>query len=166
MVGGSSQPKRARKDRGPNWLPQEIAVLIYAKRDMFLEELDIIDGKDLMNPEARKWVRVSQHVMCVGFSPCLCDGPAYKTKWNQLILDYKRIADYKARIGRNEADYWDQSSSEWKLEGLPRSFPHDVFYAIHDWYGNRPSITPPILGTCSLMMKEIFVAYSSSTWKA
>jgi hypothetical protein len=76
------------------------------------------------------------------FSPCLQDGPACKTKWNQLIPYCKRIADYLARIGRNGADYWDQSSAKRKAEGLPRSFLQDIFDAIHDWYGNRPSIQP------------------------
>lgn len=59
----ASQPKQARKDRGPNWLPQEIFFLIEAKRDMFLEELDTVDGRDLMTPDTTKWLRVSQHVM-------------------------------------------------------------------------------------------------------
>jgi hypothetical protein len=108
----SHQPKRARKDRGPNWLPQEITAFISAKRDMFLEELDSVDGRDLMNPDSSKWLRVSQHVMRAGFSPCLRDGPACKTKWNQLIPDYKHVVDYLARTGRNGPDYGEQSSAE------------------------------------------------------
>lgn len=51
----TSQPKRARKERGPNWLTQEIFALIDAKRGQYLEELDAVDGRDLMNPEASKW---------------------------------------------------------------------------------------------------------------
>jgi hypothetical protein len=58
-----------------------------------------------MNPDATKWIHVSDHVMCAGFSPCLCNGLAYKTKWNQLIPDYKRIADYHSRTGQNVVDY-------------------------------------------------------------
>ena len=41
-----SQSMRARKDRGPNWLPQEVSALIAAKQEMYLEELDTIDGRD------------------------------------------------------------------------------------------------------------------------
>jgi hypothetical protein len=69
-----------------------------------------------MNPDATKWIHVSDHVMCAGFSPCLCNGLAYKTKWNQLIPDYKLIADYYSRTGQNAADYWEQSIGERKLK--------------------------------------------------
>jgi hypothetical protein len=58
-----------------------------------------------MNPDATKWIRVSDHVMRAGFSPCLREGSACKTKWNQLIPDYKRIADYHSRTGQNVVDY-------------------------------------------------------------
>ena len=63
-------PKCARKDRGPNWLPQEVTALVNAKRDMFLEEIDTVDGCDLMTPESTKWQRVSAEVMRCGFTPC------------------------------------------------------------------------------------------------
>jgi hypothetical protein len=88
---------RQRKDRQPNWSPQEMSALIAAKKELFLEELDAVDGRDLMNPESSRWMRVSQHVMRAGHSPCLRDGPACKTKWNQLVPDYKRIVDFHAR---------------------------------------------------------------------
>ena len=112
VVANPSQSKRARKDRGPNWTPQEILILISAKRDMFLEDLDTIDGRDLMTPDNTKWIRISHDVMRAGISPCVRDGPACKTKWNQLILDYKRIVDYLNRTGRNVPDYWELSASE------------------------------------------------------
>ena len=136
-------PKHARKDRGPNWLLQEVLALVNAKREMFLEKIDIVDARDLMNPDSSKWQRVSQEVMRCGFSSCPRDGAACKTKWNQIIPEYKRIADFFARIGRNGADYWDLSVSERKIEGLPHSFPQDVFNNIHKWYGTRPSMQPP-----------------------
>jgi hypothetical protein len=85
----AARTTRARKDRQPNWSQVEISALIAAKRELFLEELDVVDGRDLMNPEASKWIRVSQHVMRAGHSPCMRDGPACKAKWNQLIPDYK-----------------------------------------------------------------------------
>jgi hypothetical protein len=40
-----------------------MSTLIVAKRELFLEEIDAVDGRDLMNPEASKWIRVSQYVM-------------------------------------------------------------------------------------------------------
>ncbi|KAG0594510.1 hypothetical protein M758_UG083900 [Ceratodon purpureus] len=140
---GPSQAKRARKDRGPNWLPQEILVLIRARREMYLEELHTVDGRDLMTADTTKWMRISQDMMRAGFSPCLRDGPACKAKWNQLIPDYKRIADYLSRTGRNIPDYWELSSAERKAEGLPRMFAKEFYDAIHEWYSNRPQIQPP-----------------------
>lgn len=137
------QPKRARKDRGPNWLPQEIFFLIEAKRDRYLEELDTVDGRDLMTSDSTKWLHVSQHVMQGGYSPILRDGAACKAKWNQLLPDYKRIADYLCRTGRNVPDYWELTAADRRSEGLPRQFGQDVFDAIHEWYGNRPQMQPP-----------------------
>ena len=109
---------------------------------MFLEDLDTIDGRDLMTLDNTKWIRISHDVMCAGISPCVRDGLACKTKWNQLIPDYKRIADYFSRTGRNVPDYWELSGSEWKSEGLPRHFSEEFYRAINDWYGSRPQINP------------------------
>jgi hypothetical protein len=117
--------------------------LIAAKRESFLEDLDTVDGRDLMNPDATKWNRISQQVMRAGFSPCLHDGPACKTKWNQLIPDYKSIADYHSKTGRNVPDYWEQTTAEHKAEGLSKAFMKEYFDAIHEWYGNRLQIQPP-----------------------
>ncbi|KAG0597304.1 hypothetical protein M758_UG326700 [Ceratodon purpureus] len=142
-VSGPSQAKRARKDRGPNWLPTEVFALISVKCDMYLEELDTIDGRDLMTRDSSKWNQVAQAIMRLRISPCMRDGAACKTKWYQLIPDYKKIADYLNRSGRNLADYYEMSSSEWKGEGLPRLFAHDVYTAINEWYGSRPQIQPP-----------------------
>ena len=110
---------------------------------MFLEDLDTVDGRDLMTPETTKWIRISHDVMRAGISPCVRDGPVCKTKWNQLIPDYKRIADYLSRTGRNVPDYWELSASEQQSEGLPRHFSEEFYRAINDWYGSRPQINPP-----------------------
>jgi hypothetical protein len=121
------RPIRARKDRQPNWSQQEMSTLIAAKRELFLEEIDVVDGRDLMNPEACKWICVSQYVMRAGHSPCMRDGPTCKGKWNQLIPDYKRIADFHARTGRNVAEYWELSTSEHIVEGLPKTFSQELY---------------------------------------
>ena len=109
---------------------------------MFLEEIDTVDGRDLMTPDSTKWQRVSHEVMKCGLL-YLRDGAACKTKWNQIIPEYKCIADFFARTGRNGADYWDMTATERKSEGLPRSFPQDLFHSIHEWFGSRPSMQPP-----------------------
>ena len=81
--------------------------------------------------------------MRCGFSPCPRNGASCKTKWHQIIPDYKKIADFFARTGRNGADYWDMTASERKNEGLPHCFAKDLFYSIHEWFGSRPSMQPP-----------------------
>jgi hypothetical protein len=113
---------RLRKDRQPNWSPLEMVALIAAKREQYFEELDVVNGHDLMNLDASKWVRISHLVMATGQSPCMRDGPACKAKWNQIIPDYKRIVDYHARMGRNLVDYWELSTSEHTTNGLPKTF--------------------------------------------
>ena len=99
---------------------------------MFLEDLDTVDGRDLMTPDTTKWIRISYDVMRAGISPCVRDGPAYKTKWNQLIPDYKSIADYLSRMERNVPDYWELFASERQSEGLPRHFSEEFYRAIND----------------------------------
>jgi len=122
---------------------QKILALVAAKQELFLEECDTPDGRDLMTPDNTKWIRISEEVMRAGFSTCVRDGPACKMKWNQIIPDYKRLIDYFSRTGRNVPDYWDLSTDEKRAESLPKQFPQEIFYAIHEWFRNRPQIHPP-----------------------
>jgi hypothetical protein len=71
------------------------------------------------------------------------DGSACKAKWNQIIPNYKRIADFHAYTGQNAVDYWELSTSKHITEGLPRSFSRDLYEKIHEWYGSRLQIQPP-----------------------
>jgi hypothetical protein len=41
-------PTRAQRDRGPNWSMPEVLALVAAKRELYLEELDIPDARELM----------------------------------------------------------------------------------------------------------------------
>lgn len=135
--------KRPRKDRGPNWSLLEIAALISAKREIYIRALDTIDARDLFDPETSQWARVSDAVMKAGHSPCIRDGPSCKTKWNLVIPDYRRIADFHARTGTNEEAYWTMNAREHQEEGLPRTFNKQVYHQIHSWYGQRPQMNPP-----------------------
>ena len=139
----SSPAKRARKERGPNWNPVEIKSLIEAKRNQFLQELDNKDSRTSMITDATKWQRISAVLKDCGTSPCYRDGNACKTKWHQMSTDYKRIVDFFKRSGTNETAYWDMNAAERKSENLPRSFPQDIFFLIHEWSGSRPAVTPP-----------------------
>jgi hypothetical protein len=53
------------------------------KKELFLEEIDAVDGRDLMNPEASKWIRISQHVMRASHS-CKASGIFYIQITNEL----------------------------------------------------------------------------------
>ena len=76
--GEASQ--KARRDRRPNWSLNEMIALVDAKREEFLEELDAIDGRDLMDSEVTKWNRISDKIMASGFSTHFRDGMACKGK--------------------------------------------------------------------------------------
>jgi hypothetical protein len=134
---------KARKDRQPNWSAQEISALIGAKRELYLKEIDVVDGCDLVNPDASKWNRVSHLIMRAGHSPCTRDGPTCKVKWNQLLPNYKRIPDFHARSGQNATNYCELSSAERTAEGLLKTFVQELFDHINKWYDQRPQIAPP-----------------------
>ena len=117
--------------------------LVDAKREEFLEELDTIDGRDLMDSEVTKWSRISDKIMSSGFSTHFRDGMAYKGKWHLLLPDYCRVADYQARTGINDEDYWVLTPNELSAEKLPKAFFKEIYVRIHEWFGHRPQIQPP-----------------------
>ena len=139
--GDTSQ--KARRDRRPNWSLNEMIALVDAKREEFLEELDAIDGRDLMDSEVTKWSRISDKIMSSGFSTHYRDGMACKGKWHLLLPDYRRVADYHARTGINDEDYWLLTPNELTAEKLPKAFSKEIYVRIHEWFGRRPQIQPP-----------------------
>ena len=135
--------QKARRDRSPNWSLNEMLALVDAKRDEFIEELDCIDGRDLMESEVTKWSRISDKVMGSGFSIHYRDGMACKGKWHLLLPDYRRVVDYHTRTGINDEDYWVLTPNELAAEKLPKSFSKEIYVRIHEWFGRRPQIQPP-----------------------
>ena len=113
------------------------------KREQFLDELEVVDQRALLISNSNKWQQVSDNLMRLHISPCYRDAAACKSKWNQVIPEYKRIVDFFARTGTNELSYWDFSVAAKKSEGLSKSFPQEIFFAIHDWYSSTPSVNPP-----------------------
>jgi len=55
-----------------------------------------------MVSDSNKWAYISQEVMTESQSTNHRNGAARKSKWNQLILDYKRIVDFLSWSGTNE----------------------------------------------------------------
>ena len=117
--------------------------LVDAKRDEFLEELDAVDGRDLMDSEVTKWSRISDKIMASGFSTHFRDGMVCKGKWHLILPDYRRVADYHARTGINEEDYWLLTPNEIIVEKLPKSFSKEIYVRVHEWFGRMPQIQPP-----------------------
>lgn len=92
-----SRAKLGRKERGPNWSQLEIRALVEAKQLQQMHVTNSTDGREMMTSDANKWQRVSMDVKKAGVSPCMRDGAACKSKWSQMIPDYKRIADFITR---------------------------------------------------------------------
>ena len=112
-----------RKDRGPNWLLAKVLALVDAMQLLYLEDLDTVDAWDLMTSDATKWKQVSDHVMRVGFLPCLRDGPACKTKWNQVILNYRQICDDHSRNKEKHVGLLGRECSVQKSKGVSKDIP-------------------------------------------
>ena len=140
---GAGQSKQPRKERGSNWSAQEVHALVSAKREVFLRELNTVHVRHLMTSDMTKWQRISAIVMRVACSPCYRDGSACKSKWNQMIPEYKRAVDFQTHSEPSGATFWDLPMSDRRREGLPRCFPQDLYNQIHEWYGKQPAITPP-----------------------
>lgn len=62
---GETSQKPCR-DRHPNWNLPEMLALLDAKHEEFLEELDVVDGRDLMDFEVTKWSHISDKVLAPG----------------------------------------------------------------------------------------------------
>lgn len=69
-----------RRDRRPNRSLNEMIELVDVKREEFLDELDAIDGCDLMDSTVIKWSCISDKIMASGFSTHFCNGVGCKDK--------------------------------------------------------------------------------------
>ncbi len=66
--------------------------------------LDAINAQDKFEIVVTKWKKISTKVMNAGFSIQMTNGVAYKNKWGVIVGDFKKIYDYKLKIGNNQ-DY-------------------------------------------------------------
>jgi hypothetical protein len=48
---------------------QEMLALVAAKREEYMDEVETVDTRDLMDPNVTKWSRISERVMAAGYSP-------------------------------------------------------------------------------------------------
>ena len=79
-------PMRAWKERDANWTLPEMLELVHAKKEEWLEDIEVEDGRDLMNPETTRWRQISTKVnrnKALGAPDR--DGSMCKYKWTALL---------------------------------------------------------------------------------
>lgn len=134
---------KKRKERDPNWVREEILALVEAKREEYIEELDIVDARDLIVTDVSKWTRIATKVSNTTGGDVTREGPACKHKWQSIMSDYKRIADFHGATGRNEEEYFQLRFADRKQLNLPRSFFSEVYQSMHELMVHRPIMNPP-----------------------
>jgi hypothetical protein len=117
--------------------------LVRAKRQEFLEELDIEDPRELMSSEMTKWEKVSLSLNRADGISCFRTAEACKYKWQQLLPDYKKVADLHKGTGTNSMLYFDLSFAERRDRVLPKNFDAFVYREMHEWLRHKPTMNPP-----------------------
>jgi len=115
----------------PNWNVVEIKALIALKHRLYKQETIVSNKRDLMVLEASRWLQISSKIMSARMSTSIRDSPSCKNKWNQIILEFKRIVDFHVHCSSNKPSYWNLNPVARKVEGLPRVFAKDIFHHIH-----------------------------------
>jgi hypothetical protein len=59
-------PLKSRKERASNWTFLEILDLVAAKKQEFLEDIEVEDARELIFPEQTKWGKIAAVVNEVG----------------------------------------------------------------------------------------------------
>ena len=55
-------PSRKRKNKDPNWSREEILALVEAKKDEYMEKMEVVDARDLMATDVSKWGYIAEKV--------------------------------------------------------------------------------------------------------
>ena len=76
--------------------------LAATKHDEFLNNLDVADQRELMDPESSKWERITSRVdaALTGQPHIYRSGPTCKYKWQSMLQEYKKLADFHHETGR------------------------------------------------------------------
>lgn len=136
-------PSRRRKERDPNWSKEEIMALVEAKRLEHLEEMEVIDARDLMFTDVTKWGKIALEVNAISWGEVVREGPACKHKWQSTMSDFKRIVDYHKGTGRNEEEYFLLTFADRRKQNLSRSFFREVYSSMFEFLMTRPMMNPP-----------------------
>lgn len=103
--------QEGKENRHPNLTFEEIFALIQAKKVEYFEKLHVAYVRDLMDPKAIQWQCNSNAIMAFRYVVCSRNHHACKMKWNLLIPNYKRLANYHAQIHTNLM-FWNLSTTK------------------------------------------------------
>ena len=96
---------RRRKEQDPNWSREDILALVEAKREEYIDEMEVTDVRDLMASELTKWGCIAEKVIAATGGEIIREAPACKHKWQSTISEYKRIVDFHYTTGTNSEEY-------------------------------------------------------------
>jgi hypothetical protein len=117
------------------------------RRQEFLEDIEVKDARELMHPELTKWGKIAMKLKEAGKrrgGHIARDGLAYKYKWQTLLAEYKKVADYHKGTGLVDIEYFSLKSKERKERWLLPQFFEEVYMQMHDWLQHKPSMHPSI----------------------
>ena len=133
----------SKKKRDPNWSKGEILALIEAKRQEYINEMNVEDVRELICPEVGKWGKIaiilksSKREGDVGRDHESCE-----YKWSTLLSIFKKIWDFHSHIRRNSEEYFkDTTLEEKKQHKLPKSFYIVAYRNMAEWMKNKAIMT-------------------------
>jgi hypothetical protein len=107
--------------------------LAIAKWDEFVDELDVVDQRQLMDPDTNKWEKIATKVdvALVGQPHIHRNGPTCKYKW--MLQEFKKLADFHKERGWRSLDYFSITAQEKVAHKLPKNFYLEVYTCMNEW---------------------------------
>ena len=97
-------------------------MLVEAKRHEYMDELVVVDPRELMNLELGKWRKIVVVINSEKQDRVYRDGPTCKYKWSTLQSDFKKIWYFHKKTGRNSKEYFVISVPERCEYKVPKTF--------------------------------------------
>jgi hypothetical protein len=124
---------QGRPDR-PNFQKKETQIaemmaLAIAKWDKFLDELAIVDQREFIDPESSKWdkIAIKVDVALVGQPHINRGGLACKYKWQSMVQEFKKIANFHNETSRRGLEYFDLTTAEKMAKKPLKNFYVEVY---------------------------------------
>lgn len=119
--------------------------MVVAKRQEFLEDIEVEDAHEFMHPEQSKWSRIAALVNDSGKHQgghVQKDGLVCKYKWQTLLAGCKKVADSHKGTRLIGNEYFELRSKERKERRLPAQFFEEVYTQMQDWLQYKPTMQP------------------------